>query len=295
MNKYLKSFCYAFKSFVEDMGGVPPVLLIDNMKIAKKNSAYKKNEVKLTRLFNELSFHYSFNIHFCTPYKPNQKGTVENAVKVVKNNLGLNGYSFESMDKLKEFIRETCSKLNIEKHHEKNDTCYNLMRHEKPLFNPVPIKEFIYFDEVERKVRNTSLITFKGNSYSVPEEFKGEKVLVRYNDKVLYILSKKEDILAKYKLCKNTKKKKYRVWHILYKLKIKSAGFDNSREKRSMPSWLQKLYEKTFNKHADDFISLLEIIKKYPKNIIKKVLRFHDNNYSDLTIQKILETIILIS
>lgn len=40
-------------------------------------------------------------------------------------------------------------------HHEKNDTCYNLMLHEKPLFSPLPVKEYTYFDKVERKVRNT--------------------------------------------------------------------------------------------------------------------------------------------
>lgn len=71
-------------------------------------------------------------------------------------------------------------------------------------------------------------------------------------------------------------------------------GFDNSREKRSMPSWLQKLYEKTFNKNTNDFIALLEIIKKYPKDTMKKVLRLNGNNYSNLTIEKILDSILLI-
>ena len=168
------------------------------------------------------------------------------------------------------------------------------MLHEKPLFSPLPVKEYTYFNEVERKVRNTCLISFKGNSYSVPEEFKGEKILVRYNDKVIYILSKKEDILDKYIICKNKKKKKYRRWNMPHKVKVKSAGFDNSREKRSMPSWLQKLYEKTFNKNTNDFIALLEIIKKYPKDTMKKVLRLNGNNYSNLTIEKILDSILLI-
>lgn len=289
-----KSFCYSFKKFANDMGGIPPVLLIDNMKIAKKNASYRKNEVKLTRLFSDLSFHYSFNVRFCTPYKPNQKGTVENAVKVVKNKLKLTNSTFKSIDDLRKFITKTFDELNIKKHHEKNDTCYNLMLHEKPLFSPLPVKEYTYFNEVERKVRNTCLISFKGNSYSVPEEFKGEKILVRYNDKVIYILSKKEDILDKYIICKNKKKKKYRIWNMLHKVKVKSAGFDNSREKRSMPSWLQKLYEKTFNKNTNDFIALLEIIKKYPKDTMKKVLRLNGNNYSNLTIEKILNSILLI-
>ncbi|MBT2641745.1 Mu transposase C-terminal domain-containing protein [Bacillus sp. ISL-41] len=76
-------------------------------------------------------------------------------------------------------------------------------------------------------VRNNTLVSFDGNFYSAPEEYKGEKVIVRYTDRIVRLVTlDDENVLAKYSRCYGKKQKKYRVWNILSKLQHKSDGFD---------------------------------------------------------------------
>lgn len=121
-------------------------------------------------------------------------------------------------------------------HHEKNDTIDHLLLHENCGKISAPKKHFIYTQEDERKVRNNTLISFKGNYYSAPEEYKRETITVRYTDKTIRLLSKDGKVLAKYSHCYGKIQKKYRVWNILSKLQQKANGFDQSKRKEKCRS-----------------------------------------------------------
>lgn len=125
-----RSFVEAFIAFTKHIGGVYPILLIDNMKIAARHRSYRDQQPKLTTLFQQLEDHYNIEVRLCTPYRPNQKGTVENAVKTLKTHLFACQSGFASLDELQEKIHAIFHRLNQKKHHEKNDTIINLLQHE---------------------------------------------------------------------------------------------------------------------------------------------------------------------
>jgi hypothetical protein len=50
------SFVESFTSFTTQIGGIYPILLIDNMKIAARYISYRKQQSKLTTLFRSLPF-----------------------------------------------------------------------------------------------------------------------------------------------------------------------------------------------------------------------------------------------
>jgi len=279
-----KSFVNAFISFTKHVGCVFPVMVIDNMKIAVKHPSFKKNKVELTNLFERLEAHYSMEVRPCTPYKPNQKGTVENAVATLKQQLqGLN-QSFKSTKHLQEEINQVFNKQNRNRHPEKNNICVNLMKHERAMANSVPSKHYKYFHEAEKKVMSNTLVSFEGNKYSAPEEYKGEKVTVQYNERTVRLVSKTGNVLAKYSRCYGKGYKKYRVWNMLSKLKRKSDGFDQSNEKRQMPKWLNQLYKNEFENEADEFFTFLELIQNVSKSKVKKMLQYHRAYEKKLTI-----------
>jgi len=89
-----------------------------------------------------------------------------------------------------------------------------------------PKKRFVYTQEEQRKVRKNTLISFEGNYYSAPEDYKGETITVRYTDRTVRLISKEGKVLTKYSRCYGKKQKKYRVWNILSKLQNKANGFD---------------------------------------------------------------------
>lgn len=274
------SFIEAFHAFTNHVGGVYPILLIDNMRIA---ASFKKKLPTLTALFQQLQVHFKLEVRLCTPYRPNQKGTVENAVKTLKRSLTLAEQEFSSLQDLQDTVSNTFMKLNQKMHHEKNDTIDRLLLHENFGKSSIPKKHFIYTQEEQRKVRNNTLISFDGNYYSAPEEYKGETITVRYTDRTIRLLSKNGRVLAKYSRCYGKKQKKYRVWNILGKLQRKSNGFDQSKEKRQMPTWLKSLYEKVFQNQANDFLIFLEILQHMKKNVVKRMLKWHEAYHIQLT------------
>jgi len=284
-----RSFVDAFIAFTKHIGGVYPTLLIDNMKIAARHKSYCNHQPKLTTLFQQLEKHYNFEARLCTPYRPNQKGTVENTVKTLKTHLFDYQSGFTSLDELQEKIHTIFHKLNNMKHHEKNDTIINLLQHEKNLKRPIPKKNFVYNQEEIKKVRNSTLISFDGNYYSAPEEYKGENIIVRYSERTIRLVTLDgKQVLAKYSRCYGKNQKKYRVWNILSKLQHKANGFDQSREKQQMPNWLKTLYEKTFSKKAEESFAFLELIQKTKKHVIKRMITWHEIYGETLTIDSAL-------
>lgn len=287
-----ESFVTAFKKFTEEIGGMIPNLVIDNMKIARIFTNKNEKDVKLTRLFSSLSTHYNFNVKFCTPHRPNQKGNVENGVRILKKEFE-NSYinSFDNLEEVQQFMNNTTNELNLKKHPIKNDNCCNLFKHEEPRLMPLPEKEYIYYHEKEAKVTSRGYVKFQNNTYSISEMYKGEKIKVRYNNKIIYFLSMNNEIISKYTPEEKSNNKRHRIWYMLYKLNSKSSGFLNSEEYKSMSKYEKLLLNKVFKNNCRDFISFIELIKDKPKNTIKKlIIRNKDN----LTINNILNHVLLI-
>ncbi|GGM31817.1 hypothetical protein GCM10011351_17540 [Paraliobacillus quinghaiensis] len=275
-----ESFVIAFKQFINDMNGVPPKLVLDNMRIARIFSSAKDSDVKLTTLFEDLSSHYKFNVSFCSPHCPNQKGNVENNVGILKKQFEQSYInSFDSMEELQEYVDNITRELNIRKHPRKNDKCENLINHERNRLIALPKHEYIYYHRKVGKVSNNCMLRFKNNQYSIPEMFKGEKVLIKYNDKTIYIITKDgKDVIAKYANNKQKGKRKHRVWYIINKLKGKSNGLLDSEEYKAMSKPEKLLLTKVFKSNSDDFLAFLEKIKHKPRNLIRKFV--YKNKYT---------------
>ncbi len=68
-------------------GGVPRVIVPDNLKAAVIRAAFGANGVpELNRSYRELARHYGFRVDPTPPRSPEKKGKVESGVKYVKNN-----------------------------------------------------------------------------------------------------------------------------------------------------------------------------------------------------------------
>lgn len=71
----------------EELGGVPEVVVPDNLKAAVIRAAFGVDGVAvLNRSYRELARHYGFKVDPTPVRSPNEKGKVESAVKYVKHN-----------------------------------------------------------------------------------------------------------------------------------------------------------------------------------------------------------------
>lgn len=279
-NSGSESFVLAFQQFIKDMQGIPPLFIFDNMRIARKFHR-KDMDIQLTQLFDDLTKHYHFEAHFCSPYCPNQKGNVENNVGIIKNAIK-DSYvtSFATIDELSEYVNLLVDDLNTRNHPRKSDTCENLIHHEKFSWSELPSKEYVYYHKDQRKVNKQGMISFKNNAYSIPEVFKGTKVPIHFSKKTLFVFSPDGDeVIAKYAITNVKKKRKHRVWYMLYKLKDKQNGFLNSEEYKSLTKVEKYILHKTLKTDVSAFLEFLTLMKGQSKKKLRKFMARQKHNH----------------
>lgn len=168
-------------------GGVPKKLKVDNMKTA----VILNNRFNL--LFNKefLAFanHYQAVIVPCEPYSPEQKGKVESGIKYMQNNF-VNGREFTDDQDVKAKLKDwMIHKANQRIHGTtKKVPWVELVEIEQEKLQPLPQEEYSLFERCVRKVGINSHIHFENNYYSVPCQYVGKDVTIRWNEKVIRIV-----------------------------------------------------------------------------------------------------------
>lgn len=185
----IKELKEAFSYF----GGVPKRLKVDNMKVAVlKNRQY---ELEFNEEFLEFAQHYNTIVVPCTPYSPEQKGKVESGIKYLQQNF-VNGRTFtDNLDiaaKLKDWMT---NHANQRIHGTtKKVPWVELVNAERKALQPLPTEEFSLFERCIRKVGLNCHIHFENNYYSVPCQYVGKEVTVRWNDHLIRIISEGKQV-----------------------------------------------------------------------------------------------------
>lgn len=179
-------------------GGVPKRLKVDNMKTAiLKNQHY---ELEFNQNFLEFAYHYSTVIIPCTPYSPEQKGTVESGIKYLQGNF-IAGRTFQDDIDIKKQLRDWTDNYANKRTH---GTTKKIPREvfealEKEKLQPLPEEAFSFFNRGVRKVATNCHIHFENNYYSVPAVLIEKEVTVRWNEHLLRIIYSGEQVALHHK------------------------------------------------------------------------------------------------
>lgn len=179
----IEQFLAATVKALSFFGGVPRILVSDNLKAAVKKS--DPHEPDLTAGMSDLANHYMCVAQPARVRKPKDKALTENAVNQAYRHIyaPLRNRKFHSLEELNEAIEEY-----VERYNNKRLTGCDYSRSEcflaseKPLLAPLPDKPFEFKRRASLKVAPNSFVTFGKyrNSYSVPCQFIGQQVEVVY-------------------------------------------------------------------------------------------------------------------
>jgi len=172
----------AFHSF----GGVPRVLVTDNLKAAVKNPDWFDPE--LNPKIVSFARHYNLVILPTKPYTPRHKGKVESGIKYVKNN-ALKGRVFTSLAEHTTFLmRWERQVADTRIHGTTRQQVAKVFREvERPALSPLAAERFPFYHEGRRKVNRDGHIEVAKAYYSVPPEYLGHQVWVRWDSRLLRI------------------------------------------------------------------------------------------------------------
>lgn len=183
---WLRLHAEAFESF----GGVPEVVVPDNLKSAVIRAAFSPSDpTTLNRSYRELARHYGFKIAPTPPHSPEKKGKVESGVKYVKNNFFASRPDERATDVLQRDLARWTVDVAGQRIHgttrERPLAVFELF--ERAALKPLPERrpELVIWHQA--KLHRDSHIVFRGAMYSAPWRLVGKKLWVRADKSTVHL------------------------------------------------------------------------------------------------------------
>jgi transposase len=154
----------------EYFNSVPAEVMVDNCKTAVLSHPLGAPAVLHPR-YLDFARHYGFTIKACGPYKPHEKGRVENAVGYLKKNF-LAGLQLSSLDALNAALRQWLDQVaNVRVHGETRQKPQDLFEQEKPKLRPLTLLPYDLATVSTVLASRRCRITLDTNRYSVPPRY----------------------------------------------------------------------------------------------------------------------------
>jgi len=183
MPSFLRGHVEAFRFF----GAVPRTILYDNLKSAVLER--EGDAVRFHPTLLGLCGHYRYEPRACAPYRPNEKGRVERAIRDVRDNF-FAAREYESVDHLNVQARAWCLEIAGERRvpDARELTVEAAFQEEKPKMVALASDDFPVEERIAVRVGKTPYVRFDKNDYSVPHtHVRRELTVIATDDRVRVI------------------------------------------------------------------------------------------------------------
>jgi len=190
-----QTWCQCHVNAFEYLGGVPKIIIPDNLKSAIIKAAYMAPLAN--RSYADMTKHYGFQIDPCLPGTPEHKGKVESGVKYVKNNfLPFRTFSdfTDANHQLSEWNKNTARVRIHGTTRQKPE--YLFHTYEKQALNTLNPERFEIPIYKEPKVYRDIHIQFDKAYYSIPYEYRGQRVLARKTTSQIAVFNDAFELIA---------------------------------------------------------------------------------------------------
>jgi len=187
---FLRCLENAFWTF----GGVPQTIVIDNLKAAVARADWYDPDVHPK--IQSFCQHYGTVILPTKPRMPRHKGKIERGIGYVQSN-ALKGRRFRSLAEQNKHLVDWEKRIaDTRIHGTTRKQVHLLFEEEKPHLTPLPAGRFPSFEEGRRSVHRDGHIEVAKAYYSVPPEYTGRQVWVRWNGHLVRVFNGKMESIA---------------------------------------------------------------------------------------------------
>jgi transposase len=177
--------------------GVPHELLFDNMAtvVDRERSTFKS--IHINQTFQYFAKDAGFTPVTCRPYRAKTKGKVEALAKLTARLKVYNG-EFDTFADFEEITNEFMEEINQEVSQATGEIPAERFKKEQEYLGPLPSMHSLlsYFSyHKEYKVSKESMVTYKGQKYSVPPRYIGYLLNVLEDEEHIHIYYM-EDVIA---------------------------------------------------------------------------------------------------
>jgi transposase len=163
----MESFLRGHEACFAEFGGVARVLLYDNLKSAVLERA--GDAIRFHPTLLDFATHYRFEPRAAAPYRGNEKGRVERAIRYVRSSFFL-GRAWKDLDDLNAQAHDWCGSVANERAwpQDRSRTVGAVWQEEKAQLLPLPESPYPTEERVEVHVGKTPYLRFDRNDYSIP-------------------------------------------------------------------------------------------------------------------------------
>lgn len=181
---WITAHIHAYQFF----GGVTRILVPDNLKTGV--ISHSRTEVVLNKVYQEMAEHYGTAVIPARPASPKDKPNAEGAVGVISTWIiaALRNRKFFSFEELNLAIKEKLAEYNKKPFQKKNGSRLSAFEdEEKPYLLPLPASTYEIAVWATATIQPDYLITVDKIKYSIPYEFIGKQVNIRYTGKAIEV------------------------------------------------------------------------------------------------------------
>jgi len=147
-----------------EMGGVAHRHRYDNIKTVVIE---RSPELKFNAQFLDFARHFGFSIHLCNPYRANEKGRIERALRDLRDFLRVN--TFQDLKDLNRKVRLWRIERHQRLHRSTQKAPIDALKEEK--LKALPAIAYRPYRVVLAPVSKTGFVEFETNRYSVPSPY----------------------------------------------------------------------------------------------------------------------------
>jgi transposase len=160
------------------LGGVPRVLVYDNLKTAVKRILEGRSREEQAA-FIAFRSHYLFESRFCTPRQGHEKGLVEGLVGYARRNWLVPVPEFDTWEALNAYLADQCRAEGQRRLRGMEVTIAEALALEQPTLLPLPARPYPCCSVHPVQPNGFGLVTFQTNRYSVPADHAHEALWLR--------------------------------------------------------------------------------------------------------------------
>lgn len=194
-NQKLESWLNAHVGMFEFFGGVPELLVPDNLKAAVTKAC--RYEPKLNTAYQALAAHYNCAVMPARPLKPKDKAKAENAVLIVERWImaKLRHQVFHTLTALNQSISELLNAMNKKPFQRLPGNRMSLFESlDKPALRALPPFAYEFTDIRQATVGIDYHVLYQTHFYSVPHAHVGKSVEVQATQRLVRIYHRHECI-----------------------------------------------------------------------------------------------------
>lgn len=257
-----KDFLDSHVRFFEMTKGSWKEVVYDNMRnVVNKFIGKHEKQLNSNLISLALFYHYELNVTNC--YSGNEKGSVENSVKVIRNKIFARKYQFDSFEEAEDYLHQKLKELN------QNSS----FSEEQKTLQPCPVN-YELAEILSIKVDKYSCVRVENNFYSVPDYLIDKQVVVKNYLREIMIYSQQVHVCT-HKKVNGTKQYQLILSHFLKTLSKKPGSLKNSSVLKQIPE-LDHIYQLYFKTNPKDFIHICQQNSHEPIEVIReKLCQYH--------------------